>query len=753
MKKTKKKRKKQSSKKIYLLMMIVAALFMGIGYAQVTRITLGFEGGGEASVFTSVVITNVSYLSNSEADTTNSKINFARETMVDSSIILGNVSTSTITYQITVYNNTDKEHVFIGVITDTNDSSLYSNPNIEFSVTELEEYKTTIAPGETIVFELTFKYKEGADVSNGILASKLNFRFKEIPKFVLSNEGKELTTSKMYPGYTETYEFTVSNYDEDGINTVPMTYDIVVTHDAPFIAKIYDEEDNEIVDGISISGDGKNKVEHTYKLKIIWEKSTDSLDYSEYENKEFIGNITLTAVPNESDKYLEYSIEKQVDILTKVSAFYLEVESESTLNMEKDGVALTVAVNNYNSSTEYNNFDLDYEVIVEGNDKFDVSIDGETSDDNTFSRVLAGEKVNSDEFDINFSADINELETSETLTLKIVSKMPYEKEILIPLTINLQAVNITLNANGGNVSPSSMVVYKGRTYTNLPTPTWTGHTFNGWYTTAASDGSKITNTTEVTTNSSTQTLYARWTSYLLADVVSVGDYVDYAVYYNNVATNSDGAYIPKSTYNGWRVLSIEGSGDDKYVRLVTAGIPLTYKHYATSSSGTTSVTALTTNFFSTAIASTATNYKYHNCGFKTSSTATSTVSTISAVQDLFENDYTQTSSSGVPLVQAMTKDDIDEVWGSTLENGEYVTSNDLLAIPASDVSGYAAYHLATATLYSSDGLYYLWNVRYAGGVIFTSSEHGIRPVVKLKSNVIKVIGSGTSSSPYTISVE
>jgi uncharacterized repeat protein (TIGR02543 family) len=44
----------------------------------------------------------------------------------------------------------------------------------------------------------------------------------------------------------------------------------------------------------------------------------------------------------------------------------------------------------------------------------------------------------------------------------------------------------------------------------MPTPTWAGHTFNGWYT-AASDGTKITDSDMVSITDNT-TLYAQWTA-------------------------------------------------------------------------------------------------------------------------------------------------------------------------------------------------------------------------------------------------
>lgn len=375
----------------------------------------------------------------------------------------------------------------------------------------------------------------------------------------------------------------------------------------------------------------------------------------------------------------------------------------------------------------YNSYQTQYKISLEGNDKFSFSVDGENSVNNVINKVISGGEKIDDNFNIEFFADINDIEPKETATLKISSKNPYSKEISLPINLNLHEVTVNLNANGGSVDESAITVYKGKTYASLPTPTWAGHVFNGWYS-AKTGGTKFETTSEVTTSNSSQTLYAQWTSLLLADKVSVGDYVNYPVSYTNVATTSSGTHIANDSYKGWRVLSIEGSGNDKYVRLVSAGIPMTYVHSTSdTNAGSKSVTNLTTNFFSTAISSTSTNYKYRLCGFKDSDGGS--ITTITQLKNLFTNEYTQLSS-GVPNVQAMTKDDVDNLWGDTTSNGEYLTSNDLIAIPAKDqTSAYATYHLATA----KDN--YLWDIYWEGAIVYTSYEHGIRPVITLKTSV------------------
>lgn len=90
---------------------------------------------------------------------------------------------------------------------------------------------------------------------------------------------------------------------------------------------------------------------------------------------------------------------------------------------------------------------------------------------------------------------------------------------------------VSFNANGGSVSTSSITVTYGSTYGTLPTPTKTGYTFNGWYT-STNGGTKITSSTSVSITSA-QTLYAQWT---------VNNYT-----YNIVYKSSNGTNLGSST--------------------------------------------------------------------------------------------------------------------------------------------------------------------------------------------------------------
>ena len=66
---------------------------------------------------------------------------------------------------------------------------------------------------------------------------------------------------------------------------------------------------------------------------------------------------------------------------------------------------------------------------------------------------------------------------------------------------------LTFDANGGKASPTYAMVDYCKTYNSFPTPTWGGHTFNGWFT-ARTGGTQVTAATKCVGNA---TIYAQWT--------------------------------------------------------------------------------------------------------------------------------------------------------------------------------------------------------------------------------------------------
>lgn len=133
------------------------------------------------------------------------------------------------------------------------------------------------------------------------------------------------------------------------------------------------------------------------------------------------------------------------------------------------------------------------------------------------------------------------------------------------------SVKVTFNANGGSCSTANKTVTKGSTYGTLPTPTRSGYTFNGWYT-SASGGTKVTSSTTVSATSD-HTLYAQWSykqsaklhsveiddvlmnyndSYVLSPSINADAGVNYTVSYESsdisvVAVDQDGKLIATGT--------------------------------------------------------------------------------------------------------------------------------------------------------------------------------------------------------------
>ena len=68
---------------------------------------------------------------------------------------------------------------------------------------------------------------------------------------------------------------------------------------------------------------------------------------------------------------------------------------------------------------------------------------------------------------------------------------------------------VTFNANGGTTSVVNKAITFNSPYGELPVPTRTGYTFNGWY--KAVSGGTLVNSSTVFTRYENQTLYAQWT--------------------------------------------------------------------------------------------------------------------------------------------------------------------------------------------------------------------------------------------------
>jgi len=146
MKEGKHTRKEFKIIEVYSVLILIATLFMGIGYASISETYMDITGETEAVAQTGVFITNVT-----SANAVNSKVNYFIGTTLSSDVSLED---GTVTYDVTLYNNLDKNYFFIDVITGSEFSSEY----IEYTLSGLEKYVTQIAPNSSLTFSVTLNY-------------------------------------------------------------------------------------------------------------------------------------------------------------------------------------------------------------------------------------------------------------------------------------------------------------------------------------------------------------------------------------------------------------------------------------------------------------------------------------------------------------------------------------------------------------------------------------------------------------------
>lgn len=161
--------------KLLNLLIIIATVFMGIGYASVNSVTLDIAGELTAKEQDGVYIKSVKCIKDNNADLKLSKINNYYQTVLYSTIVLSSTDvSSSITYYITIYNNSDKNYYFKDTLFS---DEFYDNNDITFSLDGLEK-GDTIKPYSELSFSITFKYSSNiTKINSNILNSYLNFKF------------------------------------------------------------------------------------------------------------------------------------------------------------------------------------------------------------------------------------------------------------------------------------------------------------------------------------------------------------------------------------------------------------------------------------------------------------------------------------------------------------------------------------------------------------------------------------------------
>ena len=109
-----------------------------------------------------------------------------------------------------------------------------------------------------------------------------------VPILTLSNDTMTYTIDNMMPGNEKTYEFVVSNYENDKINEVFLDYyfQIDIGKEIPLTVELYDITSGEsklnITDGKTdkIRMDYGTETSKRYKLKIMWNAKDNNYKYA-----------------------------------------------------------------------------------------------------------------------------------------------------------------------------------------------------------------------------------------------------------------------------------------------------------------------------------------------------------------------------------------------------------------------------------------------------------------------------------------
>ena len=158
--------------------------------------------------------------------------------------------------------------------------------------------------------------------------------------------------------------------------------------------------------------------------------------------------------------------------------------------------------------------------------------------------------------------------TSDNQSITSETKVSIAEDHTLTAKWNASGYTVTYNANGGTVTPSSAGVTYDSTYSSLPTPSRTGYTFTGWYT-SSTGGTKVENTTKVTT-ASNHSIYAHWSAntYTVTFVYGNGS----ANTTTNVTYNSAYGELPSPTRTGYIFSSWATTGGTTVTSSTTVNI-------------------------------------------------------------------------------------------------------------------------------------------------------------------------------------
>ena len=460
---------------IYTVLLLVAFVFMSIGYAQISDIDMIISGQAIATAQNGVFIYDVGEAigggGSSGGNAAESTTETYFSTNLGTTVVLGDSTDSTISYTVSLYNNSNDKYVFVGV----EEPVVYNNLNgvkneyITYSLSENMKAGETVigydVTNKSLEFTITFGYKNGvvpsADVDK-VLNSLLNFRFRLLPMVTLNGGVETHTVSvDIYPSCeTYNYQFAVDNSESGSYNKVPMKYTLSVDDEvelpsdiseSPLMVELYDLDGNLISfdnsdKGIEICGDGSTSDLDKYFVRVSWNEDV-TYSNANYADKNFKYKINFEGTPTvEMAKYLGYTYKKSfvVDITTAPLNFNVN-RTDADIFMENNNTSASLEMGITNSSNV--NYDTKYKVSISDDINFTTSIAGSNVNlsGNGIERTLKAGSSSNDNFIIDFETDINNISRKESFYLKLSLISPYVKEIDIP--VNIRSVLLTADTS------------------------------------------------------------------------------------------------------------------------------------------------------------------------------------------------------------------------------------------------------------------------------------------------------------------
>ena len=182
---------------IICFIVVLCTFFLGIGYAQLSEIELSITGDAIALGQTGILISDIEYQENINADPQSSKIITYYQTLLSTKNVLGNTLDSSITYQIKFKNLSNSDKFYDQILYD---SSFYDNEDIKVELNGINK-GDVVHPNEEITGTVTFKYKEGlTTITNNELNSYINFKFIDtLGNHTITYDNSIPTTGYNYP--------------------------------------------------------------------------------------------------------------------------------------------------------------------------------------------------------------------------------------------------------------------------------------------------------------------------------------------------------------------------------------------------------------------------------------------------------------------------------------------------------------------------------------------------------------------------